>query len=83
MSDSDATPTGEDDHVRWSDWSEIQRFREQGIGELSDLVKRRLKVNRLRAEMGISKHEAQQRLRHDDVEIADAEVDGRPEALVP
>jgi len=83
MTDNDARPGHEDDHTRWSDWSEIQRFRREGIGELPDRVKRRLKVNRLRAEMGISKHEAQQRMRHDDVEIADAEVDGRPEALMP
>jgi len=73
----------DDEQPRWSDWSEIQRFREEGIGKLPDLVIRRLKVNRLRAEMGLSKHEAQQRLRYDDVEIDDAEVDGRPEALVP
>jgi len=72
------------EHTRWSDWSQIKQYRKQGKGKIPYVMKRRRKVNQIRAELEISKHEAQQRLRYDDgIEVADHEVDNRPAALRP
>lgn len=84
VTDGGARPGDEDEYVRWSDWSEIKKYREQGKGKVPGLLARRLKVNRIRSELGISKHQAQQRLEHDDdIDIDDQDVDGCPEALAP
>lgn len=73
-----------DEKRRWSDWSEIQRWRQQGKGRYHAAYQRRMKVNRLRAKEGISKHEAQRRLENDDnTDVPDWLVDGRPTALQP
>jgi hypothetical protein len=72
------------EYTRWSDWSQIKQWRDEGKGRVPDLVKRRRKVNRIRAELGLTKYQAQQRLRFDDsIEVADHEVDNRPAALRP
>jgi len=67
---------------RWSDWSRIQRWRR--LGKEHDGILRERKINRLRAEKGISRSEACRQLEHnDDVEVPDHLVDGRPTALQP
>ena len=77
-------PRDEDDHVRWSDWSQIQQWRKEGKGKYHSAYQRRLKINRLRATEGISKSEAQRRLHNDsNTDIPDWQVDGRPAALEP